>query len=123
MKKFWSKMFSCNGGFAPLTLLAAFVLMPLVSSAATHVDSLLECLHNPKSDYVFVIAHRADWRGAPENSVQGIENAIRMGVDMVEVDIQRTRDGRSTARRPARDALPTTRSPNSASSACAAAMA
>lgn len=72
---------------------AALLLVALASRAANHVDSLLSCLHNPKSNYVFVIAHRADWRGAPENSIQGIENAIRMGVDMVEIDIHRTADG------------------------------
>lgn len=71
-------------------LSAALLLAALATQAATHVDSLLNCLHNPKSNYVFVIAHRADWRGAPENSIQGIENAIRMGVDMVEIDIRRT---------------------------------
>ena len=92
-KMFISRVFHCKRGVMPLLLSIVSLLMPLMASAATHVDSLLECLHNPKSSYVFVIAHRADWRGAPENSVQGIENAIRMGVDMVEVDIQRTRDG------------------------------
>ncbi len=74
-------------------LSAALLFVALASRAANHVDSLLNCLHNPKSNYVFVIAHRADWRGAPENSIQGIENAIRMGVDMVEIDIHRTADG------------------------------
>ena len=33
-----------------------------------------------------------DWRNAPENSIQCIENAIEMGVDMVEIDIQPTKD-------------------------------
>lgn len=74
-------------------LSAALLFAALAMQASSHVDSLLACLHNPKSDYVFVIAHRADWRGAPENSIQAIENAIRMGVDMVEIDIQRTSDG------------------------------
>ncbi len=74
-------------------LSAALLFAALAMQASSHVDSLLACLHNPKSDYVFVIAHRADWRGAPENSIQAIENAIRMGVDMVEIDIQRTADG------------------------------
>lgn len=74
-------------------LSAASLIVALAMQAANHVDSLLNCLHNPKSNYVFVIAHRADWRGAPENSIQGIENSIRMGVDMVEIDIQRTADG------------------------------
>ncbi len=74
-------------------LSAVSLIVALATQAANHVDSLLNCLHNPKSNYVFVIAHRADWRGAPENSIQGIENSIRMGVDMVEIDIQRTADG------------------------------
>ena len=39
-------------------LSAALLLAALATQAATHVDSLLNCLHNPKSNYVFVIAHR-----------------------------------------------------------------
>lgn len=79
--------------FKKAVLGAVSLFVVLAMQAANHVDSLLNCLHNPKSNYVFVIAHRADWRGAPENSIQAIENSIRMGVDMVEIDIQRTADG------------------------------
>jgi glycerophosphoryl diester phosphodiesterase len=43
---------------------------------------------------VMVAAHRGDWRYAPENSLPAIENAIKMGVDIVELDVQRTKDGR-----------------------------
>ena len=32
---------------------------------------------------VLVVSHRADWRNAPENSLQAIRNCIEMGVDMV----------------------------------------
>lgn len=42
---------------------------------------------------VLVVAHRGDWRYAPENSLPAIDNAIKMGVDIVEIDIQRTKDG------------------------------
>lgn len=42
---------------------------------------------------VLVVAHRGDWRYAPENSLPAIENAIQMGVDIVELDVQRTKDG------------------------------
>lgn len=48
-------------------------------------------LNNPK--YVTVVAHRGDWRGAPENSLQAFQNCIDMGVDMIELDLQRTSDG------------------------------
>lgn len=41
---------------------------------------------------VLVIAHRGDWRNAPENSIQAIQNCIDMGVDMVEIDVRLTKD-------------------------------
>jgi len=47
-----------------------------------------------ESKKVFVAAHRGDWRNAPENSIQAIENAIEMGVDIVEIDIRKTKDNR-----------------------------
>ncbi len=40
----------------------------------------------------WVVAHRGDWRHAPENSLQAITNCIRMGVDIVEVDVRKTKD-------------------------------
>lgn len=40
-----------------------------------------------------VIAHRGIWQDAPENSLAAIEQAIRDGHDVVEIDIRRTRDG------------------------------
>lgn len=42
---------------------------------------------------VEVAAHRADWRHYADNAVEGIESCIRMGVDMVEIDVARTKDG------------------------------
>jgi glycerophosphoryl diester phosphodiesterase len=42
--------------------------------------------------YVKVIAHRGDWRNAPENSLRGLQNCIELGVDMVEVDLAMTKD-------------------------------
>jgi glycerophosphoryl diester phosphodiesterase len=43
---------------------------------------------------VLVAAHRSDWRNAPENSLAAIRRAIRMGVDIIEVDVRRTKDGK-----------------------------
>ena len=62
------------------------------AEAESRIDKLLRNLHDKNSQYVFVIAHRGDWRNAPENSIQCIENAIAMGADMVELDIQQTKD-------------------------------
>lgn len=42
---------------------------------------------------VKVVAHRGDWRNAPENSLAAIQNCIVMGVDMVEIDLHKTKDG------------------------------
>ncbi len=59
---------------------------------STHTAELLKQLHNSTSNYIFVVSHRADWRNAPENSLQAIENCIMMGVDMVEIDVRMTKD-------------------------------
>jgi glycerophosphoryl diester phosphodiesterase len=40
------------------------------------------------------VAHRADWRSHPENSLPAIRSAIALGVDMVEIDVRRTKDGK-----------------------------
>lgn len=52
-----------------------------------------EKLLNRDNSSVLVAAHRGDWRNYPENSLAGIDNAIKMGVEIIEVDIQRTKDG------------------------------
>lgn len=44
-----------------------------------------------------VVAHRGCWRLAPENSLRAIEECIRLGVDMVEIDIRQTADGQLVA--------------------------
>ena len=45
-----------------------------------------------KTDKVLVVAHRGDWRFAPENSIAAIEHSIAVGVDIVELDLQMTKD-------------------------------
>lgn len=62
-------------------------------SAESRADKILREIRDPKSDYVVVIAHRGDWRNFPENSLHGYDSAIRMGVDVVEIDVHRTADG------------------------------
>lgn len=75
-----------------LTLLL-FALVTLSVVAQSRVEQILNEIANPKSKYVVVIAHRSDWRHYPENSLAAMEGAIAMGVDMVEIDVQRTADG------------------------------
>lgn len=40
-----------------------------------------------------VAAHRGDWRNAPENSLRAFIYAADMGVDFVELDLAKTKDG------------------------------
>ena len=56
------------------------------------IERVLSALHDPTSEYVVVVSHRGDWRNYPENSLPAIESVIRMGVDIVEIDIKRTKD-------------------------------
>lgn len=68
-------------------------LSSLAMAAADRITELLTTLKSDNPEYVFVVAHRGDWRNAPENSVAAISSAAAMGVDMVEIDIHKTKDG------------------------------
>ncbi len=57
------------------------------------ISDLIQNLEDSENNEIMVIAHRGDWRNAPENSLQSIKNCIEMGVDMVEIDIHETKDG------------------------------
>lgn len=59
----------------------------------SRADKISAVMQNPKSDYVVVVAHRGDWRHAPENSIPAIEGVIAMEADVVELDVHRTKDG------------------------------
>lgn len=44
-----------------------------------------------------VIAHRGAWGDLPENTLEAFEEAIRLGTDMVELDVRPTSDGHLVA--------------------------
>lgn len=77
-------------------LLAALALTtactPPPPTSANRADSVVSEIHNPVSKKVLVVAHRGDWRNYPENSLAAIESVIRMGVDIVEIDLALTSD-------------------------------
>ncbi|MDX1905994.1 MAG: glycerophosphodiester phosphodiesterase family protein [Bacteroidia bacterium] len=54
--------------------------------------AILDQMFHPAPGHVLVVAHRGDWRHAPENSLRAVRNCLSMGVDIVEIDIQMTRD-------------------------------
>lgn len=55
-------------------------------------EAIAAQIHNPDSKYVVVAVHRGDWRNYPENSIPAIESVIRMGADIVEIDVHMTAD-------------------------------
>lgn len=74
-----------------LLLLTIFAVLQL--SAQDRVSLIREKLMNRDQSSVIVVAHRGDWRNFPENSLEAIDNAVKMGVDIVELDVKRTKDG------------------------------
>lgn len=78
-------------GLLVLLTLSSFAANP-VSPGKTHVQKIVDAIHNPKSNYVVVVSHRGDWRNYPENSIPAIESIIRMGVDVMELDLKLTAD-------------------------------
>lgn len=73
------------------------LLLAIVCSAnifaQDRVSKIRNKLLNRDESSVIVASHRGDWRNFPENSLEAIDNAIKMGVDIVEIDLQRTKDG------------------------------
>ena len=68
-------------------LLSITLLMPL------EIKGQGPLRRNVPEGYVFVAAHRADWKYAPENSLQALQNALFFGADIIETDVRQTRDG------------------------------
>ena len=82
---------------AKLILLPALVLLSALAcnespKYANRAEMIVDQIHNPKSEYVVVICHRGDWRNFPENSISAIESIIRMGADVMELDLKMTKD-------------------------------
>ena len=75
---------------AILTMLAGCTSAP--QQAGSRAEELRNRILEGKTDKVLVVAHRGDWRYAPENSIAAIEHSIAVGVDVIELDLQMTKD-------------------------------
>lgn len=76
-----------------------FVFCILVASScsqapkyANRAEAIAAQMHDPHSKYVVVACHRGDWRNFPENSAMAIESIIKMGADIMELDLKMTKD-------------------------------
>lgn len=54
---------------------------------------IANCIRNPECHRIFIVAHRANGFDAPENSRKAVRHAIEAGVPIIEIDIQKSRDG------------------------------
>jgi Glycerophosphoryl diester phosphodiesterase len=63
-----------------------------VSRYTNRAEMIAAQIHDPHSKYVVVACHRGDWRNFPENSIPAIESIIRMGADIMELDLKMTKD-------------------------------
>jgi glycerophosphoryl diester phosphodiesterase len=75
---------------------ASLAPIPPSNRAALIHDRLTKA--NLNRDHVMVVAHRAGWKKEgvtvrTENSFAAIDHAVSIGVEMVELDVRRSRDG------------------------------
>lgn len=56
------------------------------------VQKIREKLLKGDTSSVIVASHRGDWRNFSENTLEGLDGAVAMGVDIVELDLQMTKD-------------------------------
>ncbi len=75
-----------------LALQLGHFLPTVAQSTFRNAAEILNALHNPDTTHVLVVSHRGDWRNAPENSIRAVANVMEMGVEIVEIDVQRTAD-------------------------------
>lgn len=66
----------------------------------TRVEQILERFEHANlwRDHVMIVAHRGGWMENgrivhAENSIEGIRNAVALGVEMVEIDVRKSKDG------------------------------
>jgi glycerophosphoryl diester phosphodiesterase len=75
-----------------VTLVSMFFILN-VSAQNKGFDFLQKKMYDGgKSNYVMIFAHRGNWRGAPENSLQAYKQCIDGGIDGVEIDVHMTKD-------------------------------
>ena len=92
MKKYWIFLFL--GCLACSPIENTQPINTSTQSKQLTIDDFIQNLEDSQNKEIMVVAHRGDWRHAPENSLQAIKNCIDMGVDMVEIDVRETKDGK-----------------------------
>lgn len=76
-----------------ILLINLLVVCGVTAGRAGYCQHPVQPLISTDTNHVLVAAHRGDWRNAPENSLLAFRYAAAMGVDIVEVDLAKTKDG------------------------------
>jgi glycerophosphoryl diester phosphodiesterase len=79
--------------FNRLLRIGGAILLAVLSVSSSAQHSLDQIVERGESK-VLVAAHRGDWKNFPENSIPAVWSCIERGIDIVEVDVQETRDGK-----------------------------
>jgi len=70
-----------------------FLLFSFVAVGQQKAESLRRTFLDASSPNVMVASHRATHHEFPENSLMAIEEAIKLGVDIIEIDVKVSKDG------------------------------
>lgn len=81
--------------------ISIFIFLTLIScqhfevdKTQTNLDKIIVEFNNPNSKKVLIAAHRAQHTKYPENSIAAIKHSIDSGVDIIEIDVRQTKDGK-----------------------------
>ena len=77
-----------------LKIIIAILLLSSSCAAFGQTTSIEEFLARKANNEVMVAAHRGDWKNFPENSLPAIQSCIEHFIDIVEIDVQETSDGK-----------------------------
>ena len=79
-------------GFSSLLFFSMVAIGAIAQTGKSHFKSIQQSLLNTKSNVVMIAAHRGAHNNVPENSLAAINEGIRLGIDIVELDIRFTKD-------------------------------
>ena len=73
-------------------MLLLLMTAPIAAAAVTPVREDIPALYADANGRLLSVARKGDWRNYPANSLAGIDACIRMGVDIVGVDVRKAAD-------------------------------
>ncbi|WP_418359393.1 glycerophosphodiester phosphodiesterase family protein [Sphingobacterium detergens] len=74
-------------------LFSTFLLSIIISSTTSLYAQPVDLLKRLEQKSLHIVAHRGAHLAYPENSIAAIEEAIRLGASVVELDVRATKDG------------------------------